>query len=878
MSLIIPQTNKSVKENIPSWVKTSELITASKEELERNKGFQKTASQQNLPTVIAQYVCPNCQRVVHASAPELKTQEDLAKRASKEFKPTCEVCKTELVPYRKVGASVVPTQRQGDMTQKEVDISVKSGTYNTFVDRHLVFKAIDALRNYASQQGMQLAEVRYLKSEHSKQAGQEYPMVNNIECEVRWKTSPKVAHTVTATIVIDQAGMAKMPTMMTLADRQTVVPFTKESVKEIEEKFAFDHEVERKQKRTDMATYKRPDISRFRAIASQEQTDTSSLIDELVESSKKKVESLVKEADNIPGVQAPVMPSAPVQYSPNQQIVNPLDGKTYTVKQHAATGITVTDPQTQQESIIPADQIANVRPAVKTSSFSVQSLAEELLNEKVSSTYGDFLAHYGREVEDALRKIRKGLNNISEQQWNDIEQKLNIYDKEVKSSILHWLNMGYIPDLQEVADLAVRNQNYNGTETKQVSNALNDIALTFHLEDKNENIEIEGNLKKKASFKPSTRPLMEHVPHMSQDWANIRKGLKTKSQLNKESADISYDSSGPKKDKTGHDASGVPFSEESKIEVGMTEFPKDQDRSKGEGKGYEISFKKMDENQVEEREQFDNKQRLHIPSLPWKELREMVGGKEPKENLGLSATEASALEKVIGITKTAEGEDEPKASEEKEGKEPVELPITHKPLKTAPKIKEYEEPAVIQPAEGKLKEAITKWRGVQNEIATIKDQMQKKIAPLQQAVSEASAPFQEQQGKLTKELSTYLNLVFSKLGETEDKVAAYEDTILARLERQIETGGKISLDELLSELQKNLPEIHAKVAELKQQMEEAKIQPAIERFLYEYPKSKVQEKKVKSSTDSFSLDTLISTLVGWADILNDILELIPTLE
>ncbi len=838
MSLIIPQNNRNVKVNIPSWVKPIELTAASKEELERNQGFQKTASQQNLPTVIAQYVCPNCQRVVHASSPELKTQEDLAKRASKEFKPTCDICKTELVPYRKVGASVVPTQRQGNMTQKEVDISVKSGTYNTFVDRHIVFKAIDALRNYASQQGMQLAEVRYLKSEHSKQAGQEYPMVNNIECEVRWKTSPKVAHTVTATIVIDQAGMAKMPAMMTLADRQTVVPFTKESVKEIEEKFAFDHEVERKQKRTDMATYKRPDISRFRAIASQEQTDTSSLIDELVESSKKKVESLVKEADNIPGTLAPTMPSAPVQYSPNQQIVNPLDGKTYNVKQHTSTGITVTDPQTQQESIIPADQIANVRPAVKTSSFSVSAVVDELLGEGIGSgmrlKYGE-----GDNVE-----FDDGVSGPTQGTIVGVDFNARTYD----------IDSG------------------NAPSGIGISHDIPEDWILRKIEP-----QILSSLKKKASFKPSTRPLMEHVPHMSQDWANIRKGLKTKSQLNKESADIGYNSSGPKKDKTGHDVSGVPFSEEGKIEVGMTEFPKDQDKNKSneEGKGYKIDFKKMDENQVEEREQFDNKQRLQIPSLPWKELRDMVGGKEPKENLGLNATEASALEKVIGITKTAEGEEEPKASEEKE---PVELPIQHKPLKTAPKIKEYEEPTVIQPAEGKLKEVITKWHGVQSEIVTIKEQMQKKIAPLQQAVSEASAPFQEQQGKLTKELSTYLNLVYSKLGETEDKVAAYEDTILARLERQIETGGKISLDELLSELQKNLPEIHAKVAELKQQMEEAKIQPAIERFLYEYPKSKVQEKKVKSSTDSFSLDTLISTLVGWADILNDILELIPTLE
>ncbi len=280
----------------------------------------------------------------------------------------------------------------------------------------------------------------------------------------------------------------------------------------------------------------------------------------------------------------------------------------------------------------------------------------------------------------------------------------------------------------------------------------------------------------------------------------------------------------------------------------------------------------MEENHVKEREQFDNKQRLPINVMPWKDLREMVGGKEPKENLGLNHTEASALAKAVGMTKVAENEDTG------EKKPPVELPIQQKTLKTAPKIKEYQEPAVISPAEGKLKEVITKWRGVQSEINTIKEQMQKKVAPLQQAVTDASAPFQEQQGKLVKELNTYLNLVYSKLGETEDKVAAYEDIILARLERQIETGGNVSMVELLNELQKNLPEIHAKVAELKTQMEEAKLQPAIERFLYEYPKSKVQEKKVTSAADSFSLDTIISTLVGWADILNDILELIPVLE
>jgi hypothetical protein len=879
MTRIIPQKNVS-KVVVPSWLNAQELINASQDQVERNQAFQKNASSQTTTMVVAQYACPSCRKVIGSDAPELKVQEDLAKRASKTFAPQCSTCQTPLAPYKSVPTSSVQgTQRQGDMTQ---DLTHKSGTYNTYVDRHMVYRAVNALQNYASQNGMQLAHVRYLKAEHTKQAGQEYPMLNNIECEIQWKTTPKVSHTVTATISIDQAGMAKMPLMMTLSDKQTVVPFTKESVQAIGEKYEFDHMPEMKRKRTDQATYKHPDISRFHALASQEPTDTSSIVDELVESSKKKVEGIEKIADAmVPGVPPPVAPTSPVQYTPNQAIVNPADGKTYNVKQQSTTGITVTDPLTQAESIIPADQMANVRPAVKTTSFSVSAIVDELLGEKVASTYGDFLAYYGRDIMKALNIIRKGSKNISEGQWQQIESRLEVYDNMVKSSILHWINSGYTPDLQEVANLAVENQNATGTETKQISNALEDVALILRRnfseeEEDEENTDITSSLKKTASqkFAASTRPLLTHVAHMSQDWATLRKGMKTKSQLEKEAKDIGYDAKGPQKDKTGHDASGVPFAEEKEITIGLTEFPKDQKKedSNKEGKGYKIPFKKMDENQVEEREQFDNKQRLHIPSLQWKDLMKMVDGEKPDENLGLNHVEKTALLKAIGMRREA-ADDAPV----EEDKTP-ELPIQHKDIKTAPKIKEFTEPAAIEPSGGKLKEAITKWNQVKKEIASIKSDMENKVAPLRQAVSDASAPFVEQQGKLAKELQTYMELVWSKLGETEDRVAAYEDTILARVERQIETGGKASLPELLAEVEKKAPEILAKLNELKQQLDASKMQHAVERLLYEYPVSKSHEKKVKASTDSFSFDEIMSTLVGWVDSLSEILNSIPAPE
>ena len=960
MTRIIPHQTVS-KVVIPSWLNAQELVNVSREELERNNQFRKEASSHTPSTIVAQYACPTCQKVIGADNAELGVQEDLAKRASQAFKPTCPVCQSSLIPYKSVPTSSVGTQRQGDMTQKDTDFAHREGTYNTYVDRHMVYKAVNALQDYASQNGMQLAHVRYLKAEHTKQAGQEYPMLNNIECEIQWKTTPKVSHTVTATIGIDQAGMAKMPTMMTLADKQTVVPFTKESVQAIGEKYEFDHMPEMKHKRTDMATYKSPDISRFRAMASQTSNDTSSLVDELVESSKKKVSGIDKEADAMtPGVPPPVQPTSPVQYTPMQQIVNPVDGKTYTVKQQSNTGITVTDPLTQAESIIPVDQMANVRPAVKTTSFSVQSIVDELLGETNTSSL----------LEQMKRDFLEGQHD--EKYINDIK------------------NATTIEELRNILD-AGGDPNY----TDEMINQYGVANLT------------RNSLQKTAStqkFAASTRPLLTHVSHMSHDWAELRKGMKTKSQLDKEAKDIGYDAKGPQKDKTGHDVSGVPFSEEKEIEIGMTEFPKDQKKedSNKEGKGYKIPFKKMDENQVEEREEFDNKQRLHIPSLQWKDLMKMVDGKEPDENLGLNRVEKTALLKAVGMSKKADVFGEPqedfnysgelslqdfistvftpaidkfmlthpehaqtlneilksptgktgfaadvqkllvgkyerfdryredqtyensgnilqsveKAIEEalsevykyhpqlkgniplasqkfaevedvsagsttyrkdKEGKEDTltELPIQHKEIKTAPKIKEFTEPAAIEPAGGKLKEAITKWNQVKTEIDSIKTNMQAKVGPLETAVSDARVPFVEQQGKLAKELSTYMQLVWSKLGETEDRIAAYENSILARVERQIETGGKASLTELLAEVEKKAPEILAKLSELKVQIENTKVQKAVERLLYEYPISKSHEKKVKASADSFSFDEIVSTLVGWVDTLSEILDIIP---
>jgi ElaB/YqjD/DUF883 family membrane-anchored ribosome-binding protein len=825
MNRIIPhQTTPS--EKVPEWLNMSEVVKESAAEVERNRSFQKTASEQTTQLVVAAFACPSCTKTFSAEHEQLQAQANLAEREKKDFVPSCPSCNTALVPYSHV-PSLKPTASEKEGILTSVRNPDAEGPYNTFVDRHLVYKAVNALERFASKVGMHGNRVRYLRSEHVRSAGQDYPLLNNIECEIQWNSAPKIAHTVQATVVIDAAGLAQMPKTFKVSSGEEM-PFEKASVEAVMQPTQFDREPHMVHRRSDSPTYKRPDITNFRSMGSKNEELAQELV---VESSKKKepAESLAKQANPTPGA-TPAMappttaPQQPNTYQPGTQVVNPLDGKTYNVKTQQSTGVTLVDPQTQQESIVPQDQVNGLRPAVKTTSFSIDAIVQQA-------------------VADAFPGVTK-----AEIETGAKEELEHTDDKDVARQI-----------------------------------AVDHVAEDPEYYEKLKKVEEP----KKSSFQPSLRPKLAHVETMSQNWQQIRKSLLAKAAAK----GVGYAPEKPQKDKTGHDRSGVPLAEEKEVTLGLTEFPKDQKKEDSVGgpleneKGYRVPFKEMDENQVTDREHFHNEEKLPFYRIKREQISPSVktpeDGKkkhgledEKTENPGEDTFVEASLLRSIGLSKEAAepGDPEP-IGETAPKKEVPQAPIQHKPLKKAPGVAEYKEPEVIETAGGKLKEAITKFRKAQTDISDIQAQTKAALAPIEETMKRTREPLDQKLSKAREELASYLNMVYEQLGETKEKLAAYEDTILARVERLVEGGGKANLQEVLDEANRIAPELFSVINKIKEQVDQKKMVEIVERTLYDFPVSKTQERKIvqkKSSGEMSELDDLLNCLTEWLDQITSI--------
>jgi len=102
-------------------------------------------------------------------------------------------------------------------------------------------------------------------------------------------------------------------------------------------------------------------------------------------------------------------------------------------------------------------------------------------NKALANTYEDFLASYGNEIRQLLKQIpmlSKKIAKLDDSKRDKLEQSLKTYDKEVKSSILHWFDLhagtSYLPTLREIASLGVTIQDRHGTEPRMVVQALDD--------------------------------------------------------------------------------------------------------------------------------------------------------------------------------------------------------------------------------------------------------------------------------------------------------------------------------------------------------------------------------------------------------------------
>jgi len=367
---------------------------------------------------------------------------------------------------------------------------------------------------------------------------------------------------------------------------------------------------------------------------------------------------------------------------------------------------------------------------------------------------------------------------------------------------------------------------------------------------------------------------MSDINNMSRRWKDIRATLRTKSlmELNNRTSsfpaekaiplefqegrearaarELGYSLHAPDVGVEGHDVNGVPVGEKKDVEVGLTEFPFEHKRDANYYK--ETPFTELDENQVKDREHFDNEKRLPM----YRMKREEFDGYTTK----LNPAEKTALLNALGLVVTAE---------ELTTTDPVPVvkPVEYKELKTAPKIPEYSEPEVIHPADGKLKESITKLKKVQEEIKSLQATLKAKTDPINQMLKDATKPINDDIAKQQSLLKSYFDLVFEKLVDTDDQIVAYEKDLYSAVMRQKGVAGTASLTEVIKEAESSAPLIATEINKLKAIVENKRTTEVIERLLYQYPLSKSHEQKIVSylqKTSEWSeVEDLVSQLKYW---------------
>jgi hypothetical protein len=293
MTRIIPPLKSNSKSNFPKWMNASKVVEAGKVVGDAAEKLTKQASQNN--PIVASYFCLPCNKIYSASNAEFIKQASIAKKSNKDFTPLCPNCGGEVNINKQV--KIIP--RVGNLqslhTEKRVDLrdshqrvtpekkseaplkignyktasqktSSVRGTYNTFIDRTAAFSAIEHLGRYARKQGMTNAVVSYLRSQHSKSAGNSVSTLNDIECKINWSFGRMQKGYATATLSIDEAGRFVFPKVFKVASGMEY-PFESKYIKQLERVPALFQSLPTR-KKSDTPAYRKPDPSRFRVVGS----------------------------------------------------------------------------------------------------------------------------------------------------------------------------------------------------------------------------------------------------------------------------------------------------------------------------------------------------------------------------------------------------------------------------------------------------------------------------------------------------------------------------------------------------------------------------------------------------------------------------------
>ena len=634
-------------------------------------------------------------------------------------------------------------------------------------------------------------------------------------------------------------------------------------------------------------------------------------------------------------IQQNIMPGPYQTFQPNQQVINPLDGRQYEVRQqNQGQGVTLVDPQTQQELMVSEQESQNLKPALKTSTHDkvahlnsldeVRNRREEItdpddlgymldeydLNELLSSpekyelssgeiknielrlgrgnrlmnytasiktsmaeTYIDrlinkmsgkecipdtkekveFLVSYLDKLEEEVdvEKVKDDLGEVIDSEiFDSLENEEKVSKEEVvelvRGKVREWL--GNSKGWEEKVVKTLSTFVGKSKESKFSLGILANEIVEELMGEKLPEVNIVSSLNIKRGFKMNnwheTRKKLRTHSQMSQEEIKSLPTYKESvdERLKRESKYTPYE--GELDEEVGRDKkTGLPMrGGGGEYEIGMTEFPKDVDKEKDpEGYG-KMTMEEMDRKFEEERPHFKNEQYLPDYTKKREESDTYLSGEEKNKKIkdlrkNFPEPRYSSQEELIDsmIGKVAGDEDVTK------------LPIQYKDVKKAPgKDMEYVEPDVLNEVGPDVRVAIELFKSTQEEINTLQTQIQEKTKPLQQAIIDATKDLQSGMAEKAALLKTCLDMIYEELGNTKDKVGVMGEEIYAAVSREKAVAPAASLSQILKKAEQVQPQLVKEINKIKAAVESDNTKLVLEQFLYKYPVSEVQKKKLSS--------------------------------
>ena len=134
------------------------------------------------------------------------------------------------------------------------------------INRHLQYKALQRLTDFANDMGMYGARARYLNAKNASMEGKHFVGFREVTAEISWLVGPRLKKNVTATIGIDPGDKFVLPKTFKDAEGNEHA-FTKDAVASLLAGMQFEKPSREVRKRSDIPTYKKPDPTNFRAIS-----------------------------------------------------------------------------------------------------------------------------------------------------------------------------------------------------------------------------------------------------------------------------------------------------------------------------------------------------------------------------------------------------------------------------------------------------------------------------------------------------------------------------------------------------------------------------------------------------------------------------------